>query len=145
MSLTAGVFRIGNDPTVRITTGGDPVINLSLATNYGKPGEDGKRPTQWYDASLWGKRAESLSPYLKKGDRIYVEMKDVHIETYQKDGATIPKLVAKITEVELIGSGDRQQTGASTSTSRAEYAAASTGSSAPATTTVNDLTDDIPF
>ena len=142
MSLTTGVFRIGNDPTVRITPGGDPVINLSLATNYGRPGEDGKRPTQWYDASLWGKRAESLAPYLKKGDRIYVEMKDVHIETYQKNGADVPKLVSKITEVELIGSGERQQTG--TSTQRAEYAAAS-GGGAPANTTVNDLSDDIPF
>lgn len=138
MSQTVGVFRIGNDPTVRVTPGGDPVINLSLATNYGKPGQDGKRPTQWYDASLWGKRAESLAPYLKKGDRIYVVMNEVHIETYQKNGADVPKLVGKIIEVELIGSGNSQQSG--TQTQQADYAAARNG-----TMTVNDLDDDIPF
>lgn len=143
MSQTVGVFRIGNDPAVRITPGGDPVINLSLATNYGKPGQDGKRPTQWYDASLWGKRAESLAPYLKKGDRIYVVMNEVHIETYQKNGADVAKLVGKITEVELIGSGNSQQTG--TRTEPAEYAAASTGSAQRQPASVNDLEDDIPF
>ena len=145
MSLTAGVFRIGNDPAVRITTGGDPVINLSLAANYGRPGEDGKRPTQWYDASLWGKRAEALAPYLKKGDRIYVVMNDVHIETYQKNGQDVPKLVAKINDVELIGSGERQQTGTSTGSQQADYAAASGGTARRPVNSVNDLDSDLPF
>lgn len=143
MSKTDGVFRIGNDPVLRIA-GNDPVINLSLATNYGKPDQDGKRATQWYDAALWGKRAEALAPYLKKGDRIYVVMNEVHIETYQKNGQDVPKLVAKITDVELIGSGDRQQNG--TSTERADYAAAKSGSTTRApVNSVNDLDSDLPF
>jgi single-strand DNA-binding protein len=41
------------------------VANVSLAFTYGKKGDDGKRPTQWVDASLWGQRAESLAPYIK--------------------------------------------------------------------------------
>ena len=62
-----GLARIGKDAEVRFTPSGAAVANVSLAFTYGKKGDDGKRPTQWVDASLWGQRAESLAPYIKKG------------------------------------------------------------------------------
>ena len=58
MAHLAGVFRIGRDAEVRHTAKGDSVANLSLAYNYGQKGSDGKRPSQWIDGSLWGKRAD---------------------------------------------------------------------------------------
>ena len=67
-----GLARIGKDAEVRYSPNGDAIANLSLAFTYGKKGTDGKRPTQWVDATLWGKRAESLAPYLKKGGQIVV-------------------------------------------------------------------------
>ena len=59
-----GLARIGKDAEVRFTPGGTAVANVSLAFTYGKKSDDGKRPTQWVDASLWGQRAESLAPYI---------------------------------------------------------------------------------
>ena len=68
-----GLARIGRDAEIRHTAGGDAVASLSLAFTYGRKGEDGKRPTQWVDASLWGKRAEALAQYLTKGSPAMVE------------------------------------------------------------------------
>lgn len=149
MAQTSGVFRIGNDPALRFTPGGDKVLNLSLATNYGKKDGDGKRPTQWYDATIWGDRAEALVQYLHKGDQIYVVMNDVHIEEFDGRNGKGHKLAGRVTEVELIGgqrqgSGEQQRSG-----SNSDYQRARDGGSAPrkpaGNTPPGDFEDDIPF
>lgn len=113
MAKMYGLARIGRDAEVRVTQGGDPVASLSLAFNYGRKDQQGNRPTQWVDGALWGKRAEALAPYLEKGTLIFVELEDVHIETF--DGRSGPghKLAGRVTNIEFAGGGrnDRQQGG----------------------------------
>ena len=104
--------RIGNEPVIRNTPAGDAVLGLSLAYSYGKKGADGKKPTQWIDATIWGKQAEAVAPYLKKGDQISVNLDELHIETYQKDGAERSKLVGKVTSFDFVSgqkTGDKPQ------------------------------------
>jgi single-strand DNA-binding protein len=109
MANLSGVFRIGRDAEVRNTGTGDAVCNLSLAYNHGRKGEDGKRPSQWIDASLWGKRATSLAAYLVKGQEIYAVINDPHIEEFKKaDGSKGTKMSGSVGEIELIGGGNRQ-------------------------------------
>lgn len=104
-----GLARIGRDAEIRYTQGNDAVASISLAFSYGRKGDDGKRPTQWVDASLWGKRAEALAPYLKKGGLVSVSLEDVHTEVYQGKNGEATKLVARVVDLELAGSSDRQQ------------------------------------
>lgn len=105
-----GLARIGRDAEVRFTPKGEPVANLSLAFTYGRKGDDGKRPTQWVDGSLWGKRAEALAQYLTKGALVSVTLEDVAIETFTKaDGTPSSKLVARVSNVELAGSPTQAQ------------------------------------
>lgn len=143
MAQITGVFRIGKDAELRDTASG-PVINLALASNYGKKGSDGSRPTQWVEASLWGKRAESLEQYLTKGQQIYATISDPHIETYQKrDGGEGVKLVGMISDLELVGgkpSGDREARPA-----REERSARRPQPPAPKSNSFDDMEDDIPF
>ena len=143
MAQITGVFRIGKDAELRDTASG-PVINLALASNYGKKGSDGSRSTQWIDASLWGKRAESLEQYLTKGQQIYATISDPHIETYQKrDGGEGVKLVGMISDLELVGgkpSGDREARPA-----REERPARREQKPAPKNNSFDDMEDDIPF
>lgn len=96
-----GLARIGRDAEVRYTPQGEAVCNLSLAVNYGKKGGDGNRPTQWIDASLWGKQAEALAPYLTKGSVHCFVLSDIHIETYQGQSGQGHKLSARVDSVEL--------------------------------------------
>lgn len=105
-----GLARLGRDAELRYLPSGECVANLALAYNYGKKGGDGKKPTQWLDASLWGKRAESLEEYLVQGQQFLVEVRDVHIETYQKgDGGTGTKLVGTIDDLEFAGPPPQSQ------------------------------------
>ena len=101
--ILSGLARIGRDAEVRFTQGGDAVCGLSLAFNYGQKGQDGNKPSQWIDASLWGKRAEAMAPYLKKGGLVSVVLSDPHIETYQGKNGEGHKLAAKVLEIEFAG------------------------------------------
>ena len=103
-----GLARIGKDAEVRFTPGGTAVANVSLAFTYGKKGDDGKRPTQWVDASIWGQRAEPMAPYLLKGKQIVAYLEDVHLQTYTKgDGTQNTKMVARLADLEFVAGGEQ--------------------------------------
>jgi len=134
-----GLARIGKDAEVRYTPGGAAVANVSLAFTYGKKGDDGKRPTQWVDASLWGQRAESLAPYIKKGGQIVAYLEDVSIQTYTKgDGTQATKMVARLVDLEFVSSGE-QASSQPKPQPRPQAAPQSQGSG------FDDMDDDIPF
>lgn len=104
-----GLARLGRDCEVRYTQGGKAVAGLALAFNYGKKADDGKRPTQWVEGTIWGERAESLKPYLLKGGLVSVTLNDVHIETYQGRSGEGHKLVGIVAEIEPAGGGQQPQ------------------------------------
>jgi single-strand DNA-binding protein len=134
-----GLARIGKDAEVRFTPGGTPVANVSLAFTYGKKGDDGKRPTQWVDASLWGQRAESLAPYIKKGGQIVAYLEDVSIQTFTKgDGTQATKMVARLVDLEFV-SGGEQASSQPKPQPKPQEAPQSHGSG------FDDMDDDIPF
>ena len=60
--IANGLARIGRDVELRFLPQGDAVANISLAFTYGRKDSEGKRPTQWVEASIWSKRAEALAP-----------------------------------------------------------------------------------
>lgn len=102
MAQLTGLARIGRAAEVRFTTKGDAITNLSLAFSWGQKDQSGNRQTQWVDGALWGKRAESLSPYLLKGTLVYVVLDDAHIETFQKrDGGEGTKLAGTVSVIEF--------------------------------------------
>ena len=102
MPKMIGMMRLGRDAELRYTPNNEPVTNLSLAYAHGKAGQDGKRPTQWIDATLWGKRAEALTQYLTKGGLHCFTLDELNIQTFQKqDGSSGMKLVARVLDVEL--------------------------------------------
>ena len=144
MTQLVGVLRIGRDAELR-SAGQTSVINLALAYNYGKKESGGDKPTQWIDASLWGKRAEALEQYLTKGQQVYAVINDVHIETYDKrDGGTASKLVGVISDIELVG-GRPQQSGERREREERPAPRREAPKPAPAQSGFDDIDDDIPF
>ena len=68
--------RIGVNPEVRYMPSGMAVMSLSLATNDGyKDKNTGQFVdlTEWHRVSIFGKQAETIGSYVKKGDLLYVE------------------------------------------------------------------------
>ena len=108
--ILTGLARLGRDAELRYTQGGEPVATLALAFNYGQKDGSGSKPTQWIEATLYGKRAEALAQYLKKGAAVDVILADPHIDTWQKkDHTTGFKLVGKVIEIEFAGGGERRE------------------------------------
>ena len=136
-----GLARIGREVELRSTASGESVASLSLAFTYGKKGQDGRRPTQWVDAALWGKRAESLAPYLLKGGLVSVSLGDVHIQTFRKaDGTDGTKMAARVVDIELAGGGERQEPPAPRQQEPRRQPAAPAASSG-----FDDIDNDLPF
>ena len=65
---------VGNVKEIR-DVGGDKVLNFSIAVDNGKDKNGERRESTWWDCSLWGKRAESLAPYIAKGSKLTVQGK----------------------------------------------------------------------
>lgn len=106
--ILTGLARIGKDAELRYTSNNEPVCTLSLAFNYGRKGDDGRRPTQWIEAALWGKRAETLAPWLLKGKQVDVVLEEPHIETFKGKNGTGHKLVGRVLSIEFASDGQRQ-------------------------------------
>jgi len=69
---------IGNltqDPEVRQTPGGQNVCSIGVATNRRWTDSSGQRQekAEFHNIVFWGKLAEIVGQYLKKGSKIYVE------------------------------------------------------------------------
>lgn len=72
------VGHIGQDPELRYTSSGDAAVNISLATSEqwkDKATGEQKEQTEWHRVSFFGKSAEIVGQYLRKGSQIYVEGK----------------------------------------------------------------------
>lgn len=66
---------ITRDPEVRYTPKGTAVSDISLAINRNFTGDDGERreETTFVDITFWGRQAEVIGEYMKKGRPLYVE------------------------------------------------------------------------
>lgn len=143
-----GLARVGRDCELRNLNSGDAVTNVSLAFAWGKKGEDGKRAVVWVEGALFGKRAESLTPYLLKGQAVSVTLDDLHIETYQnRDGGEGHKLAGKISAIDFAGSPPQGNGQQSAPAPRQAPAPRPAPRAAPATSGggFSDMDDDVPF
>jgi single-strand DNA-binding protein len=70
------VGNLGADPEVRYLPSGDAVANIRLATTdryKDKASGDFKEVTEWHRVAFFGRLAEIVSEYLKKGSSVYIE------------------------------------------------------------------------
>lgn len=66
----------GKDPEIKYMPSGNAVVNLSIATSRkwkDKQTGDEKTHTEWHSVVFYGKMAEIVAQYVKKGGQLYVE------------------------------------------------------------------------
>lgn len=69
---------LGNDPEVRYLPNGDAVANITVATSESwtdKQSGEKKEQTEWHKVTFYGRLAEVVGEYLRKGSKVYVEGK----------------------------------------------------------------------
>jgi single-strand DNA-binding protein len=72
------VFLLGNvgkDPEIRTTGGGTMVANFGLATTERSKDQQGnwQDRTEWHNIVAYGRLAEIIRDYVKKGSKLFVE------------------------------------------------------------------------
>ena len=88
------------------TAGGIAYLNLSIAVNRSE-----KRNGAWqdkvsyFDATVWGKTAENIRPYLHKGKQIAVDGY-LDQQRWEKDGQKFSKVVIVANTVQLLGGNE---------------------------------------
>jgi len=83
------VGNLGRDPEIRYMPSGDAIANIAVATSYKSKdrntGEQ-KELTEWHRISFFGRLAEIVGQYLKKGSSVYVEGRLQTRKYTDKDG-----------------------------------------------------------
>jgi single-strand DNA-binding protein len=69
------IGNLGQDPEIRYTPSGLPLVNFSVATGESYLDKEGKRQerVEWHRVVVLGKLALICNEYLKKGRRVFVE------------------------------------------------------------------------
>lgn len=83
------VGNLGRDPEIRYMPSGDAIANVAVATSYkskDKNTGEQKEQTEWHRISFFGRLAEIVGQYLKKGSTVYVEGRLQTRKYTDKDG-----------------------------------------------------------
>ena len=62
--------RVGGDPDLKYSQNGTAVCQLRLATDRRR--QNGETEADWHSIVCWGKQAEAVAEYVRKGNRLYV-------------------------------------------------------------------------
>ena len=118
---------IGKDPEVRETKAGN-IVNLTMATSEKYTDKSGQKQenTEWHNLVVFGKLADVVAKYVKKGDKLYVEGSITTRKWEDKEGNTRYNTEIKVRDLTMLGGGEKKST-------------------QPAAVTVGEEEDDLPF
>lgn len=123
---------ITRDPELRTTTGGSSVCSFTVAVNRNYRGTDGeqKEEVSFIDCSAWGKLAETIAQYGKKGNGVLVSGRLNQRAWEDKNGNKRSSVEIVVEDFNFVGGRDSGNTSGS--------------SSAPASASQEDIPEDIP-
>ena len=69
------IGNLGQDPELRTSQAGNAIGNLRIATSSRRRDSDGNwnDQTEWHSVVCFGKTAENVGRFLKKGRQVYIE------------------------------------------------------------------------
>lgn len=124
---------LGRDCDTRYTQSGDAVVSFSVGV---KAGFGDKATTTWANCSMFGKRGEAVSAYLKKGTLVGI-VGEVNLREYQdKEGQKRYSLDVRVNDLTLLG-GKKDSDSEPNQPQRNAQGAPKAS--------IGDMDDDIPF
>lgn len=141
------VMLMGNltrDPQLSYLPSQTPVVEFGMAVSRKYKKQDGTmaEDTCFVDCQMFGKRAETVNKYFKKGDPIFVEGR-LKFDSWEKDGRKFSKLRVFVENFEFLGKGGKS--GGQGGGSNAPQAASGYPDTSMDAPYGADVDDDIPF
>ena len=143
------VILMGNltrDPEMRVTPNGHSICKLGLAVSRTFSTRDGERreETAFVDIDAFGKQAEVIAKYMRKGRPIMVEGRLKLDQWESNEGQKRSKLGVVLENFQFLGSRDDNQEGYENS-SPPERGQSNTTDTTPADQNEDALDQDVPF
>jgi len=135
------IGNLGRDPEVKYMPSGQAAANLAVATSESWKDKESGEPvekTEWHRVSAFGRLAEIMGEYLKKGSKVYIEGSLQTRKWQDNEGNDRYTTEIKAREMQMLDSRSDGSSGSSSGPAPAKRQA-----SAPAAS--DELDDDIPF
>lgn len=100
MNVLTFTGNLGKDAEQKYTAKGDSIVSFSVAC---KAGFGDKESTTWVRCSLFGKRGESVLPYLTKGQLVGISGEFSAREWDDKEGQKRTSIECRVNDVTLLG------------------------------------------
>lgn len=100
------IGRLTADSAIEYTSGGAAIAKFSIAVDHRKK-QDGSAETSFFNCKAFGKLAENLNPYMKKGKQIALSAY-LKQERWEKDGQKQSRVILYCDEIQLLGGRDQQ-------------------------------------
>jgi single-strand DNA-binding protein len=130
LNMWQGIGRLGKDPELRVTAGGDTVANFSMACGWKTKEKEG---AEWVSVTAFGKLGDICAKYLVKGSQVYVSG-SLRTDKYTDKTTGVEKFSTKVVANTMQMLGGKQE---SSNTQSKQQNAPEGGLGA--------LDDDIPF
>jgi single-strand DNA-binding protein len=148
------VGNLGRDPETRYLPSGEAVTNISVATTSSwkdKASGEKKEETEWHRVSAFGRLAEIMGEYLKKGSQVYIEGQLRTRKWQDKEGKDRYTTEIRADVMQMLGSragAGEARAGSGEPRGDARGEAPAKAAAAPAKKPAgkfDDMEDDIPF
>ncbi|HTP97049.1 MAG TPA: single-stranded DNA-binding protein [Burkholderiales bacterium] len=141
------IGNLGADPEVRYLPSGDAVANIRLATTDTWKDKSGERQehTEWHRVAFFGKQAEIVGEYLKKGSPVYVEGRIRTRKWTDKEGQDRYSTEIVGDRMQMLGSRSGGSEGMPRERAPATERNTGGGKTATKSGGIEDMDDDIPF
>ena len=139
------IGNVGSEPEIRMTPSGSKVAKLSVATNrvyQDRTGQQQER-TDWHRLTFFGKLADIVEQWVKKGDRLFVEGRIEYSQTQDDQGGTRYWTDIVVNDMVMLGSGTGAPSEGGMRGGPPTGAPDTTGGSG--SSPISDPDDDLPF
>jgi single-strand DNA-binding protein len=95
---------VGRDPETKQLPSGSSVTNLSVATTrkWKNKEQQQQEETEWHRCSAFGKMADIMAKYLRKGSQVYIEGR-LQTRKFQRDGQDHYATEVVVEEMKMLG------------------------------------------
>lgn len=141
------IGRLTRDADLKYTTTGTAIAGISLASNRSVKKQDNwETEVSYFDASIYGKSAENLKPYLTKGKTIAIAG-HLNQDRWEKDGQKFSRIKIEVEELQLLGGNSSEKPNSSNGENQVTppQTAPATPAPDPSLFSNDDFPEDIPF
>lgn len=102
MNEVSLIGRVTKEIDLKTTRSGKSVTNISLAVPRNEVDKDGKKVTDFIRVTAWGRIAELLEKYVRKGDPVGIAGK-IRVSMFERDGQIRESVEVVAEDITFIG------------------------------------------